>query len=58
MVYYVVNAEKCSSCGDCVMVCPRMAIRLRAVAEIDKLKCLACGACERVCPNNAIERIE
>ncbi|HKB94986.1 MAG TPA: CoB--CoM heterodisulfide reductase iron-sulfur subunit A family protein [Gaiellaceae bacterium] len=53
----IVNGEACSSCGDCVSVCPYGAISLAAagVAIVDGAGCKGCGACAPVCPEDAID---
>ncbi len=55
----IVQADKCTGCGDCVQVCPEGAIRLAAkVATIDEERCTGCQACLTACPNGAIVVVE
>ncbi len=50
------NAEKCTGCGKCVLVCPTGAIErdLPRVRVLENL-CVNCGVCENVCPEGAWE---
>lgn len=60
-----VDAARCNGCGDCVRVCPFMAVELRQgdqatrrpgegrLAVIDPLLCTACGNCVSACPVKA-----
>ncbi len=62
-----VDAARCNGCGDCVRVCPFMAIELRQgdketgrqgegrLAVIDSLLCTGCGNCVSVCPVKAAQ---
>jgi ferredoxin len=51
----VVDAEKCSACGECVSSCPLDAITMQeTVAHVDPETCGDCGACVDVCPTQAI----
>lgn len=51
----VIDAEKCSGCGDCVSSCPSDAIKMEEnKAQIVDENCLDCGACVDACPNEAI----
>ena len=50
----IVDAEKCSGCGECVASCPLDAIKVEDnVAKVDD-SCGDCGACVDVCPTEAI----
>jgi heterodisulfide reductase subunit A len=57
----MVDATRCNGCGDCVRVCPFMAITLQArqaemrLAAIDSLLCTGCGNCVSVCPVKAAQ---
>ncbi len=62
-----VDAARCNGCGDCVRVCPFMAVEMRQgdtrqrtgrqgegrLAVIDPLLCMGCGNCVSVCPVKA-----
>jgi ferredoxin len=51
----IVDAEKCSACGECVESCPLDAIAIQEEkARIDPETCGDCGACVDVCPTEAI----
>jgi len=48
----------CSNCGDCVRVCPWIAIaRVDDVTQVDAEKCDSCGLCSLICQQGAIEMI-
>ena len=52
---YVIDPEKCVSCGTCEGKCPADAISEGDDAYvIDPDKCLECGTCADACPNEAI----
>ena len=54
----VIDADICIGCGECVEMCPTMAISYDAVGGAVFLKdlCGACGACTEVdCPTGALE---
>lgn len=49
-----VDREKCTGCGECVLVCPLGVIRLeRRKAKVVE-GCSLCGACKRVCNQEAM----
>lgn len=52
----VVDEDKCTGCGECVLRCPEGAISLNddGVAVVDQDKCTGCGKCTRACPVEAI----
>lgn len=54
----VVDAEICSSCGQCEEVCPVGAISVYDVACVDREKCTGCGSCVDACPNAAISMLK
>lgn len=48
-------AERCSSCGACMTVCPNQVHELNDGHHfLSREKCSACGLCVDVCPNNAL----
>ncbi len=52
----VIDAEKCSFCGECVSRCPSGAIVADAAARtigVDLDQCLFCCLCEDICPTDA-----
>jgi NAD-dependent dihydropyrimidine dehydrogenase PreA subunit len=51
----IVDAEKCTACGECVEACPLNAIEVKDVAVVDNDVCGDCGACVDVCPAEAIK---
>ncbi len=57
MDIFVINAEKCVTCGKCAEVCPVDAISSGEDAyEIDPETCISCGECAKVCPVDAISQ--
>lgn len=51
----VVDAEKCSGCGECQNACPSDAIKIDdGKAAVIEENCLDCAACVDACPNEAI----
>lgn len=53
---FVVDPEKCISCGICARACGVEAIRgeKKKPFYIDRQKCVKCGVCEARCPKDAI----
>jgi len=50
-----VDHEKCTKCGNCVMVCPETAVYLNDDAVVIDLDfCKGCGLCAEECPTDAI----
>ncbi|MDX8346374.1 4Fe-4S binding protein [Cognatiyoonia sp. IB215446] len=49
--------EKCTSCGDCVAVCPVYALLLDGAGLpyfVDKAACTKCGLCADICIHGGI----
>ncbi|CAB3287261.1 Ferredoxin [Methanocaldococcus lauensis] len=46
--------NKCVGCGNCVVFCPKKAIKTYGVAIVDNDKCVNCGICAKYCPIDAI----
>ncbi len=52
------NADKCTSCGECVEACPNDALALVNGGVVrDYRRCVSCGLCGEACPNGALEKI-
>jgi len=53
------NPDLCTTCGECVAICPANAIALhdspRTGGIVDKDKCISCFCCQEVCPERAID---
>lgn len=55
LVRAVVDLEKCSRCGQCVLTCPYSAVQLENdTIIVNEISCRGCGACATVCKNNAM----
>ena len=51
----IADREKCLSCGGCISVCPKDAIRMCSnKAFVSSEKCIGCGICVKICPIGAI----
>ena len=52
-----VSESYCVSCGACMSVCPKGAIKIvkGCYAFVDRNFCVGCGICARTCPAGAIE---
>jgi len=47
--------EKCSGCGECVLVCPYLAIEMvDGKAQVNVALCKGCGTCVGACLSKAI----
>lgn len=46
-------ADSCTQCGECALVCPVDAIRVKPEAVTDRNSCILCCACVRACPAGA-----
>ncbi len=53
---FVVDPEKCISCGLCAKACGVAAVRgeKKGPYYIDRQKCIKCGSCQARCPKDAI----
>lgn len=54
IVAMIVDPDKCTGCGTCVMECPLGAVQLKRRKAVIDERCSECGACRRVCPEEAI----
>lgn len=50
---YIINAEKCTLCLECVRGCPQEVMVTHEEAS-SPIKCDLCGECVGVCPTNAL----
>ncbi|UCG39280.1 MAG: DUF362 domain-containing protein [bacterium] len=54
----VLDAGKCTTCGQCAQICPVNAITLhnssRGGGDVDRDLCISCFCCQEVCPERAI----
>lgn len=51
--------ERCTGCGECIVVCPQDAIFMQnGCAIITNARCTECMSCQQVCPSNAIQESE
>ena len=51
----IVNEETCAACGQCVIVCPREALKGWGFPKVDEEACDDCGVCVDYCPTNSLE---
>jgi ferredoxin len=53
----VLNASRCTGCGDCVRICPTDCIEMAgALPWIPRPRdCIACAACIAICPEDALK---
>ncbi len=51
------DADRCTGCKMCVIVCPRRIFQMegKKAKVIDKSKCIECGACMKNCAFGAIK---
>ncbi len=56
MMHYMINADRCKSCGICARNCPVGCISgdKKTPYVIDQEKCIKCGTCMEKCPFKAI----
>jgi heterodisulfide reductase subunit A2 len=55
-----IDADRCSGCRSCILVCPYKAIAFDAekdAAVINPVLCMGCGTCVAACPSGAIKGI-
>lgn len=59
MPHPMIDAEKCSSCGSCMDICPNGVLDMvdDRICVIDADACVACYACVDECPTGALEGI-
>lgn len=52
-----INEKKCTSCGNCVRVCPTNALKIsKEYPVLNAGVCINCGLCSLECPVGAITR--
>jgi NADH-quinone oxidoreductase subunit F len=57
LITYSIN-EKCPNCGQCIKVCPELAITAKGKkqpVELNQEKCIKCGSCLDVCKLSAVD---
>ena len=48
--------RKCTACGDCQVICPKDAIKMKnEIAKVNYTLCIRCYCCHEVCPEKAID---
>ena len=55
----VLDASRCTGCGDCVVVCPTQCLEMDGpLPWLPRPgRCVSCAACEIVCPDDAIRML-
>ena len=54
---FLVDPALCDGCGECVEVCPELAITLNdGKPVINEIMCTGCGACIPACPQDALDQ--
>ena len=60
-IFPELKGKRCTSCGQCVSICPMNAIALfdgkRGGGIVDKRTCINCYCCQEVCPEGAIDLV-
>jgi NAD-dependent dihydropyrimidine dehydrogenase PreA subunit len=56
VVTLALSRDRCTGCGDCLLVCPRavLVIPNGRVEIANRDACIECGACQKNCPFGAI----
>jgi NADH:ubiquinone oxidoreductase subunit F (NADH-binding)/ferredoxin len=56
LIKYNINADLCTGCDACQVVCPEKAItgEKKKTHYLDQTKCIKCGSCIQVCKSNAV----
>ena len=49
----ITQADLCTLCGTCAMVCPTQVIKVADTVTTDQSECIACCACIKNCPTGA-----
>ena len=54
-----IDMEKCTSCRECIEVCPEEVFQLQngIPVHVHKEKCIECDLCINICPEDAISII-
>ena len=50
---YLIDAEACTACGECVQACPHQVMFEHPTLEAP-IKCTLCKACAEICPRDAL----
>ncbi|AGK61287.1 hypothetical protein Asulf_01293 [Archaeoglobus sulfaticallidus PM70-1] len=58
MAFIVVDKDKCTSCGECINVCPASVYEFdddEKSEPVNPEECIECCSCVEVCPVGAIK---